>query len=392
MFDLQQGIERDELRLHYQPVVSLRSGEIAGFEALVRWHHPQRGLLLPDQFLPVGDQSGMQAVASWAIQKACEEGRCLQGAAFTQTPVLSLNVDSGFLKKPQLVEELIGRTQDACLPPRSLAVEISERQMLLERASLRKPLELLGSFGILAYLDHFGTGFCSIPIVADLPVSMIKIDRSLVEFPENDRKGARVLAALLAVGRHLEKAMVAVGVENAEQVQLLRNGQCEWAQGNYFASALDVAAALWLRHVGAPRSNGDQIDSSRLRFFDLFRDLSDEQLGTLAHESGERDFAAGAVIIRQGQVGNEMYLLEEGTIEVYRETHHSVKPLVQLRAPTVFGEMAIVNPERIRTASVRASTNVRVVTIPIDSLLRSFQACPALKDRLRQFVAARLAH
>lgn len=391
--EVQKAIERGELRLHYQPIVSLKSGEITGFEGLVRWVHPERGLLLPASFMPPTEEldDELLPLTMWAIKEACEQGRHLQRAGYAQTPVISVNVDDTLLRSQARVEDFIDVILDAGVAPHNIAVEISERELMPNVACLAPNLEFLHNSGILLYLDNFGTGSCSIPALADLPICTIKVDRSFVAGLEAGRKGEQVLAALLAVGRSLERRLVAVGVENAEEVHFLKEASCAYAQGDYFASALDVGAALWLKRVGATRSGGEQIDSVRLRFFGIFRDLADEQVDYIARRCGERTFSSGATIIRQGQVGNEMYLLEEGVIEVYLEYHDSIRHVAQLGAPTVFGEMAVVHPERIRTANVRAVTDVRVVSIPLEALLSSFRSWPVIKEKLREMVAERLA-
>jgi len=245
--DLRRALDRNELRLHYQPIVSLETRRITGFEALVRWQHPDRGLLYPSEFLPLAEEAGLIIpISQWVLQEACQQ-MAKWRAEYRELRLVnvSVNLTSKFLARPDLVQDVLCVVSQNGLDPCNLGLEITENQIMGDPESLSNVLIGLKEAGIKVSIDDFGTGYSSLSYLADFPVHALKVDRSFVCKLPNNGKNASIVQAIISLAKNLRLDVVAEGVETDEQVDSLRALECSYAQGYYFARPTEAELAGW---------------------------------------------------------------------------------------------------------------------------------------------------
>ena len=246
--DLRRAQERGEFVLLYQPVVDLSSGRVAGFEALVRWRHPERGTVSPTVFIPVAEEMGLtHALGTWVIEEACRHARRWLDATSASEggrPLrVSVNLSASQFSQADLVEH-VHRTLDACgIGPGVLHLEITESVILEHAGPAELLLARLRELGVALCMDDFGTGYSSLGYLHRFPIDELKIDRSFVARMTTDARTAQLVHAILALARNLGVSVVAEGVETREQLDALRALGCEYAQGFLFAEPLPEADA-----------------------------------------------------------------------------------------------------------------------------------------------------
>jgi diguanylate cyclase (GGDEF)-like protein len=234
-----EGLEKDEFQPWFEPMVRLEDGAVIGHEALLRWHHPRRGVMLPGQFLQVAEDSGHLDAIDWRIfERACATAAALAGDGF-----VSVNVDARMFRDDALDARLAALARDAGLAPGRLRVEIGEHALLQDPDGVAGVLQRLRDAGVDAVLDDFGTGPSSLPVLHRFPLRMIKIDRSLVALLDGDdtSRGRAVLAAIIALARTLGLEVLAVGVESEVQRKALVALGCHYGQGFLFGRARPAA-------------------------------------------------------------------------------------------------------------------------------------------------------
>jgi diguanylate cyclase (GGDEF)-like protein len=389
--DLWRAIERKELRLHYQPIMSLQTGLLAGFEALLRWQHPEYGLLPPSEFLHVAEHSQQIIPITQAVlQEACSQARIWKSQFPAAFPLsISVNLPAKYLTKPDLLEEISALIAENGLPPECLRLEITESEIMQDPASVSKVLLSISQFGVKIYIDDFGTGYSSLSYLANLPVHALKIDRDFVTKLEVNERNSTIVRSVVTLANNLGLQVIAEGVETPQQLDFLKALKCQYGQGYFFSPPCDSEHAAHFLTARAGIGPERKVEIANLRAFELFGGLNDDALAEIAKLCEEMTVPAVSVIIRQEEVGDKIYLLQEGSVGIYRGESDPPRFLGMLQAPTVFGEMAIVNPERIRTANVKALSNLRLLAISIplfDPLLRRF---PRLKENLLNLVAER---
>jgi len=234
--DLRAGLERGELRLLYQPVVTISDGSLAAVEALVRWQHPTRGLLAPGEFIAVAEESDLiVSLGSWVIDEACEQIRRWREAHPAQLGVrVSVNVSARQLT-PALVDTVTRALQRSGVDPSRLALEITESLLIEHTASSLEVLAALEAAGVSIVLDDFGTGYSSLGYLNEFPLGQLKLDRSFTCELARDPRSAKIVAATIDLARALGMTVVAEGVETAEQLEVLQLLGCDYAQGFLFA-------------------------------------------------------------------------------------------------------------------------------------------------------------
>jgi EAL domain-containing protein (putative c-di-GMP-specific phosphodiesterase class I) len=245
--ELRRAIEQQQLRVYYQPVVALESGKIAGVEALVRWDHPERGLLLPERFLPVAEETGLIIqIGRWVLREACKQARTWQERYPSAPPVtISVNLSPRQFFHSELVAEILDETR---VDAGTLQLEITEGALTSNNArSADETLRNLKDLGVQLAIDDFGVGYSSLSYLKRFPVDFLKIDRSFVaglgHDPNNGAsKDAKIVSALIRLTHALELEVIAEGVETAEQLAWLRDAGCNLAQGNYFLEPLPAEA------------------------------------------------------------------------------------------------------------------------------------------------------
>lgn len=242
--DLRHALERDELYLQYQPIVALPTGRITGFEALLRWHHPERGILQPSAFIPMAEESGLiVSIGEWVLHDACAQMRAWQHQ-FPEYVALtvSVNISRKQFAHTDLVQCVKQALQETELPASSLKLEITESVIMDDTESARMQVEELRALGVGVQLDDFGTGYSSLGYLHQFPIDTIKIDRTFIhEIEQNDNR-REIVQAIFTLARDLDMNVVAEGVETESQVVQLQQLACYYVQGYYFSKPIDPEA------------------------------------------------------------------------------------------------------------------------------------------------------
>ncbi|ACK64928.1 response regulator receiver modulated diguanylate cyclase/phosphodiesterase [Rippkaea orientalis PCC 8801] len=248
--DLQDAIYNKQLYLNYQPIVSLETNQITGFEALVRWKHPKRGLLSPTEFIPLAEETGLIIpLGQWAMMEACSQLRSWQ-QKFPQLSAISINVNlSGIqLGNPDLINQIDDLLDSVGLTGESLKLEITESflmENLMDNSSIaNKMLEQLKERKIKLCIDDFGTGYSSLSYLHHLPIDILKIDRSFINPKTNGRKNSDIVKSIVNLAQDLGLALVAEGVETPSQLAMLKELKCDYGQGYLFARPLEASQAM----------------------------------------------------------------------------------------------------------------------------------------------------
>ncbi|HSN20820.1 MAG TPA: EAL domain-containing protein [Usitatibacter sp.] len=252
--DLRVAIEHGELELHYQPKLDVASGAILGAEALVRWRHPSLGLISPDRFIPLAEESGfIEQVGHWTLHEACEQMRRWRSSGLALESV-SVNVSPRQFRRRGLLEFIRGCVSDAGLPAECLCIEITEGLLMERSQSTEELLQRLSAMGHRIALDDFGTGFSSMAYLRRFPVGEIKIDRVFIEGLAPGADSEAIVAAIIAMSHALGKSVVAEGVETSEQFALLARMGCDQVQGFLLSAAVPAAdfEALVRSRLAAP--------------------------------------------------------------------------------------------------------------------------------------------
>lgn len=238
-------IPQSKLLLHYQPVVSLQTGMIAGFEALVRWQHPTRGLVSPAEFIPIAEDTRLiLPLGQWVLREACLQLRQWH-EQFPTLNYLTVNVNlSSFqIAAPNLVEQIDNILLESGLDASCLKLEITESALMENAAAATEVLEELRARNIHLCVDDFGTGYSSLSYLQSLPVSTLKIDRSFVSRLSAEKQNSEIVRAIVMLAHHLKMGVVAEGVETEEQLLQLLSLQCDFGQGYFFSKPIDKQAA-----------------------------------------------------------------------------------------------------------------------------------------------------
>ena len=240
--DLHRALEREELRNFYQPIVALASGEIAGFEALLRWQHPTRGLLGPIEFIPVAEETGLiRELGWWNLRKACQQiSEWRAGSIAHRHLSISVNLSAKQFLQPKLVEDIRNLLQELALPPEALKLEITESTVMADPSAAIEMLQQIKSLGIRLAIDDFGTGYSSLSYLHRFPLDTLKIDRSFISGMGDDGEGMEIARTILPMANNLRLDVVAEGVETLQQVALLKKLRCKYGQGYYFSKPLSA--------------------------------------------------------------------------------------------------------------------------------------------------------
>jgi diguanylate cyclase (GGDEF)-like protein/PAS domain S-box-containing protein len=234
---LQRAIERGELELNYQPIVSLDDGQVRGFEALARWRHPERGLVPPAEFIPIAEETGMIGVLGrWVLEEACNQSKRIQQLV-PRTPPLTMNVNVSVrqLSQASLVSEVAEIMAASEIDPATVTLEITESVLLNDDETTISTLRELKGLGVQLAVDDFGTGYSSLSYLSKFPVDCLKIDRSFVSKLSDGAEGSALAAAIVRIGETLKLRTVAEGIERTDQLEALRRINCGLGQGYLFA-------------------------------------------------------------------------------------------------------------------------------------------------------------
>lgn len=243
--DLRRAINSEEFQLYYQPIINLSTKQVTGFEALIRWQHPEKGMVSPVDFIPIAEETGVIVeIGWWTLFKACEQ-LCQWQNKFPLNPPLSMSINLSGKQFSQgaLVDKVAWVLQETGLPPESLRLEITESALMENVESTLKRLWELRELGVKLYMDDFGTGYSSLSYLRKFPIDVLKIDRSFVMQMNVDNESREIVRTVVGLAHNLGMEAIAEGVETAEQLNQLKLLDCEYGQGYYFAKPLQAEAA-----------------------------------------------------------------------------------------------------------------------------------------------------
>lgn len=250
--DLRRGMSRNEFVPYFQPIVRLASGALAGYEALMRWRHPTRGLLEPAEFLTVAEESGLSEMIDWQIfEQACEYVKALT----REGTYLSINLSGRHFRNPNLEHRMLALLADHAVPAGSLRIEITEGVLLEHPPEVTRILRSFRNAGIDIALDDFGTGYSSLSYLHQYPLQSLKIDRSFIHdlternegYEGNEGSSETLVRAILAMAEAMSMQVVAEGIETESQRETLQRLGCEYGQGFLFSRA--QPAETWLEAI-----------------------------------------------------------------------------------------------------------------------------------------------
>ena len=231
--ELREALSRGEFRLVYQPILSLETGELVSVEALLRWQHPTRGLVPPNDFIPVAEESGLIVpIGAWVLREACRD---LSAADLPRTVSVSVNLSAKQLVQPDIVGEVGAILSEVGLRAQQLKLEVTESAVIENRDLATAHLMGLRSLGVQVVMDDFGTGYSSLSYLHSLPIQLLKIDRSFVSQMGEDDTRLEIVRAILSLAQSLNLEVVAEGIETNAQLEMLRDLGCTYAQGYFFA-------------------------------------------------------------------------------------------------------------------------------------------------------------
>jgi len=256
---LRHALARDELVLHYQPILDLWSGAPTGVEALIRWRHPQRGLLLPEHFMEIAEESGLIVpMGRWVLRESCRQGKIWE--ALGLPPIrIAINVSAVELRDKEFVEYVRRVLAESELSPHRLELELTETFLMQDSSSTAAVLRSLKQLGVRLALDDFGTGYSSLSHLKGFPIDTLKIDRAFVSEITTNADDASIVRAVITLGKSLQLRVVAEGVESAEHLAKLQDCQCPEGQGFYFGRpvASDEITRMLSKIVQDARSFAD---------------------------------------------------------------------------------------------------------------------------------------
>ncbi|MBV9311171.1 MAG: EAL domain-containing protein [Solirubrobacterales bacterium] len=252
--ELKAAIEDDQLTLAYQPIFHLSTGEISGYEALLRWNHETRGAISPATFIPVAETSGLIVpLGRWVLEHACREAVALQRARPSAQPrTISVNLSARQLQRPEVVDEVRDALWSSGLEPRCLVLEVTESLMIDDVDLAVERLAALRELGVLVAVDDFGTGYSSLNYIRRLPLNILKIDKRFIDSVAGADKESKLTAAIVDLARVLDLRCVAEGVETEEQRDRLKELSCDYAQGFLLARPMSADALQELLRSEAP--------------------------------------------------------------------------------------------------------------------------------------------
>jgi EAL domain-containing protein (putative c-di-GMP-specific phosphodiesterase class I) len=243
--DLLRASDNGEFLMYYQPIYRLGDGELSGVEALIRWQHPDKGLVPPDQFIPLAEETGLIVpIGKWVMEESCREAIILQRASPSRTkPItMSVNLSARQLQEPELVHDVAAVLRESGIEPETLVVEITESVMMADTDFSVTRLKELKMLGVSLAVDDFGTGYSSLNYIRRFPIDILKVDKSFIDGIAEGGEESALTEAILQLAHVLKLRAVAEGIESKDQFDRLIELHCEMGQGYLFARPLEKKA------------------------------------------------------------------------------------------------------------------------------------------------------
>ena len=248
--DLRAAIAKKQLEMFYQPIVSVGSHEVIAFEALIRWHHPDRGMVSPAEFIPVAEETGLIIpLGEWIIRQVCSDA-----LTWPRNVRVAINLSPVQFRSPDLVKTVFSALAVTHLDPSRLELEITETALLQDSDAVLEKLHQLKSYGVQISMDDFGTGYSSLSYLRSFPFDKIKIDQSFVRGLGKREDSLAIVRAVISLGRNLGMTTTAEGVETNDQLGILRAERCDEVQGFLFSPAVRLNETLQLLRPQSPTS------------------------------------------------------------------------------------------------------------------------------------------
>jgi EAL domain-containing protein (putative c-di-GMP-specific phosphodiesterase class I) len=254
---LRGALERGEFGLHYQPKINLETGALIGTEALIRWVHPLRGTILPEQFISIAEDCGLIVpIGHWVLREACRQAKAWEDAAVEAVPV-AVNISAVQFRHKDFLEDVRRILAETGLEPGCLELELTESVLMQHAESTGSTLKALKAMGVHLSVDDFGTGYSSLSYLTQFPIDTLKIDQSFVHKMLRNANDASVISAVISMGRNLNQRVIAEGVETEEQLRFLQARQCNEGQGYYFSHPLNTEDfAKYVKTNASPATSG----------------------------------------------------------------------------------------------------------------------------------------
>jgi diguanylate cyclase (GGDEF)-like protein len=254
--NLRRALERNEFRLHYQPKIDLRSGQITGVEALLRWQHPDLGMVAPAQFITMAEETGLIVpIGKWVLQTACRQNKAWQDQGLPRLS-MAVNLSARQFSDENLLQDITSIVKESEMDPTLLELEITESMLMLNVEKAIRTLDALNEMGIRLAIDDFGTGYSSLSTLKRFPINSIKVDRSFIRDLPGGADDQSITEAIIAMGRTLSMTVIAEGVETKEQADYLRAQSCDEYQGFYFKKAMPADELAMLLQTLPPAASG----------------------------------------------------------------------------------------------------------------------------------------
>lgn len=251
---LRRALERREFALHYQPIINLRTGAIAGAEALIRWTHPSRGPVSPARFIPVAEDCGLiLPIGKWVLREACKQARAWVVAGLPLA-TMAVNISAMEFRDENFLEGVFAVLKDTGLDPGSLELELTESVLMKRAQSTASVLQTLRARGVQLAVDDFGTGYSSLSYLRKFPIDALKIDQSFIRQITTAPDETTIVTAVISMGRSLKLRVVAEGVETQQELAFLQAHHCDEAQGFYFSRPVLPRQFAKLLETGIPEA------------------------------------------------------------------------------------------------------------------------------------------
>jgi EAL domain-containing protein (putative c-di-GMP-specific phosphodiesterase class I) len=262
--NLRHAVDRNELEMHYQPIVSISDGRLVGFEALLRWHHPEFGMIPPVKFIPIAEDSGLiQPITVWILSQTCQQlAKWQQISPEYSNLIVSVNISGKHLAKDDLLDDVSGALEQSRIAPHTLKLEITESTAMENAEHTITILNKLKEIGVQLSIDDFGTGYSSLSHLHRLPFDTLKIDRSFVIRVGDNGENSEVLQTVISLAKNLKMRVIAEGIETPAQLAVLQNLGCEYGQGYLIAKPKpreETEDLLYKRPNWLPSDNLEQV-------------------------------------------------------------------------------------------------------------------------------------